>query len=330
MKKKYNIFISLLLPLLVCLLYGYTFPAVKLTYMYCGVDEASRANLYVFAGYRFLFSGLVLFVPAILKGEFRTFAQNMRGRDERGKSPLPKVLLFLLSASILQIVINSTTTYICIDIVGSAFTSLLKKIGPLLLIPFYCLMFRDETLTVGKLLGAVFGLAGVLILNLGAYDNIGIGSLVALIPALSLVLSDIFVKKLKPHCGSFAMTSLLHSVGGVILGAYGYLTGGHTPTFRAAATGEFSWIGILIALSLLFVSAFGMWLWNYLVQNGELSHLGIIRLSETMFAALLSFLLLGENSFTVNFFISFALLVIAVVLSQYVRKEIRWRKKAME
>lgn len=281
--------------LLVMLLWGSLFPFVKYGYRVFELDTSFYPNLILFAGLRFLISGALL--SAFCVGTHRTYAIKQ-----------PKKLLPTALVALFAVVLHYACTYISLSQIDSSKTALLKQSGVLVFVCFSFLFFRDDRLTAGKIIGAVFGVASVLIINLDSFKiTFGMGAALVIAASFCTVISNIVFKKSFNGVPAISVTGYSQLMGGAVLTVVGLLLGGRIRTF--------DWRCALVALYIIAATVVSYGLWYSVVQKYALSKLFIIKMAEPLFAAIISVLLPLNARLTWQHAAAFGLVAVAVCVS---------------
>lgn len=278
--KKDNKAVMAGLAVLATFLWGSAFPSVKLGYDIFGIKGSDIGSKLLFAGIRFAAAGIM--VLAVLGAQSR-------------RKPLPKKGTFkkLLALGILQTTIQYYFFYVGLAHTTGAKGSIINSFTaffPVLLEPLF---FKNDKLSVKKILGCAVGLSGIVLINLqggslGGFAWNGEGFIV--MAALSQSLASIYSKKLAQSMNVMLIAGYQLLLGGGLLLVLGY-TGNGTLTFSSA--------GLLLLLYMAVLSAVAFSVWTWLLSHYQVSSISIYNLLIPVFGTLLSGLLLRENVFTV-------------------------------
>ena len=198
----------------------------------------------------------------------------------------------ILTVSAFQTVIQYIFFYI-----GLANTSSVKGTITSGLSGFFCvliasLIFRQEKLTLRKIIACVLGFAGIIVVNLNGLDSsfVFIGDGFVLISAISLAFSSVLMKIFSKHEEPVLISGYQFIIGGIFMILIGIIFGGRItiPDFGAVA--------ILIYLSALSAVAYA--LWGVLLKHNPVSRVTIFNFSTPFFGTVLSILLLSEDAGT--------------------------------
>ena len=281
----------LLLSILVMILWGSLFPMVKLGYREFSLDTAFIPNILLFAGIRFTICG----------GIVSTFCRvKYRSQPVSGSS-----LIRILCVGLFAVVLHYTCTYWGLSLTDSTKTAMLKQLAVFVFIPFSFLFFKTDRFSVQKLLGAVLGFGGVVVLNLNSgHFSLGAGELLVMGASVCTVASNVLGKKVMAQVPSLMVTGYSQLAGGIVLLLLGWLTGGRIEYISGSAC--------LVLFYICLASIISYSAWYYTVSNGDLSKLFIIKFLEPMFAGVFGALLLGENIWRWEYLVSLLLIGVAV------------------
>ena len=310
-QKKENNVKYVLLALIVMLLWGSLYPAGKLSYQECNVDSSYYPNLLLFAGTRFTISGTMIFL-----------FQGVRTKSfpkVSGKKEWLGVALVALFASVW----NYSCTYVGLSMVESSKTALLKQSGILVFIFFSFLILKDEKFSIGKGIGAILGLVSIVALNSGDVGfSLGFGEALIVFSSCGTVISSVVIKKLLKSANAITVTGYSQLFGGIVLFLIGLSLGGK---FYFDELGDYFLFGyILLATCVSYV------LWYSILQKTELSKMFIVKLSEPMFAAVISAIILQENLLKIEYLIAFLCVGCALVVSNLNLQKLFSKKNGAE
>ncbi len=289
---------TILLPLLVMVLWGSLFPCVKLGYAAYGV--ATTGDILLFAGLRFTLCGGLICLFALCKQ--RNDFQKLR-----------QAWIPTLCAGLFAIILHYGFTYTGLLLTDSSKTAILKQIGALLYVCCSFLFFREDRLTLPKLLGAGLGFCGILSLNLSAEGfSFHIGDLLILAASFCTVFSNVIGKKALQAVAPVPMTGVSQLFGGLVLSAVGWCMGGRI-TWNPSKWYIFAYICVASVVSYC--------IWYGAVQKGELSRLFILKFAEPVFACIFGALLLKENILRWQYLAAFLLISFGILVSHFQRKK---------
>ena len=267
-----------LLAILCCVLWGSASPCIKIGYELLSIPSDSSGTQVLFAGLRFTLAGVL----ALLFGSILQRRPLLPRKSAVGK---------ILKLSVFQ----TSLQYFCLY-VGLAHTtgvngSIIIGTNTLVTILIAALLFRQEKLTLPKLVGCIVGLMGVLAANLsggGFHFHFSLaGEGMVMVAMLSYALSSCFLKRYSQSEDPVMLSGYQFIVGGITLLAVGFLMGGRLDTFNLP--------GVLMLLYLALVSAVAYSLWGMLLKVNPVSKVSIYGFMNPVVGVLLSALLLGEG-----------------------------------
>lgn len=269
--------VVLALATLCCALWGSAYPAIKNGYALFNIARDDVASQLVFAGYRFLFAGLLLLVMAAL---MRKPLWKLDARD------VGRLTLLGLTQTSLQYVFF----YVGLAHVTGVKGSILNATGTFFSVLLAHWVYHNDRLSHAKLWGCVVGFAGVMVVNLGRgtldLDFTLLGEGFVVIAAFVLAAASIYGKQVSQRMDSVVMTGWQLGLGGVALLAIGWALGGSFTGFTAGST------VLLVYLALLSSAAFS--LWSILLKHNRVSQVTVFNFTVPIFGAALSALFLGE------------------------------------
>ena len=281
---------SLFAALLVMLLWGTLFPAVKLGYTVYNV--VTVPDIILFAGVRFTICGIVICLYSVV-----TDLKSVK----IGKTDI----LPVLGVGLFAVILHYSFSYLGLLFAESSKTAIIKQIGPLLYVCFSFVFFKDDKFSLKKLVAAVLGLVGIIAINYGSGKvSFGLCELFVLLASFCTVFSNVIGKRAFVNVNPVAGTGISQLFGGVILLIAGVCAGGK---MNVNASPVFAYICVASVISYC--------LWYTVVKNGELSKLFIIKFAEPIFACIFSAILLGESVFKLQYFIALLLISIGIYIS---------------
>lgn len=273
-----RLWITALLALVCCLLWGSAFPAVKVSYKLLHMQQNDWASQMVFAGIRFFLAGIL----ALAAGSLMEKKPLIPAR-----AAVPKIILLSLFQTILQYFFY----YIGLAHTTGVKASILVAANVFFAILFSALLFRQEKLTVRKIVGCLVGFSGIVLVNCGGFetalslDLLGDGFI--LLCTVASGLSSAFMKKFSAGEDPVLLSGWQFVFGGSVM----WLTG-------AACGGSFGLtspesLGLLLYLA--FVSAAAYTLWSVLLRHNPVSRVAVFGFLNPLCGVILSSLILHET-----------------------------------
>lgn len=265
------------LALLCCLLWGSSYPAIKSGYAWFGIAAGDVPTKLVFAGWRFLWAGLVLLALALVT------RKSVWGL---GKGAARQLVVLGLAQTTLQYVFF----YIGLAYTTGVKGSIMNATGTFFSVLLAHWIYHNDRLSHAKLWGCLVGFSGVMVVNLGRgsfdLDFTLLGEGFVVIAAFVLAAASIYGKQVSQRMDSVVMTGWQLAIGGAALLAIGWASGGALSGFTVAST------VLLVYLALLSSAAFS--LWSLLLKHNRVSQITIFNFTVPIFGAVLSAIFLGE------------------------------------
>jgi drug/metabolite transporter (DMT)-like permease len=270
--------IVFLLATLCCLLWGSAYPAIKNGYALFQIAPDDIPSKLVFAGWRFVFAGLVLLIVAMAMRK-PVFALDRRG--------VGQVTLVGLAQTTAQYVFF----YIGLAYATGVKSSIMNATGTFFSVLLAHFIYRNDRLSYNKALGCLVGFLGVMVVNfhdsLLSLDFTLLGEGFVVIAAFVLSAASIYGKKVSQRIDSMVLTGWQLGIGGVGLLVLGFAFGGHLSLPSAAALGILAY---LVALSAIAFS-----LWTILLKHNRVSMITVFNFMIPVFGTVLSALFLDER-----------------------------------
>jgi len=275
---------------LCCLLWGSSYPAIKSGYALFAIATDDIPSKIVFAGYRFLFAGLLLLLFAMAQRKpIARLSQRQYGQ-----------IAFL---GLTQTSIQYIFFYIGLAFTTGVKGSIMNATGTFFSVLLAHLIYKNDRLSYNKSIGCVLGFAGVMLVNVNpslldfSFSLMGDGFVV--LAAFILSASMLYGKRISQTVDPTVMTGWQLAFGGGVLVLGGYLTGGTlvVPDVKAAA--------LLGYLTLLSSIAFA--LWSVLLKYNRVSMIAPFNFVIPVAGTVLSAIFLGENILEMKYAIALVL-----------------------
>lgn len=293
------------LSLLLYFCWAFAIPFTKLGYAAFQIGESDIQDILVWGGVRLFFGGLLVLIVGALKG--RKVLQETR-------TDWFNMLKLSLIMSVIQYTCLNIGTVKSPGVVASILVSTGSFIGVLL----SSLVFKEDKLTARKMIGCVFGLIAVIILNiqnLHTVITISIaGSFFVIAAQFAGNLGAIYLKIISQGKSAVYIGAGQTCIGGGILIILGYLCGGRLVAVEPTK-------GIIPVLGVVCVTAVGLLLSTPLYKYNDISKVVIFSLLQPIFGTVISGVLLGEPLASVPLILSLALNSTGVALATINKKE---------
>ncbi|EEA02405.1 protein of unknown function DUF6 transmembrane [Burkholderia sp. H160] len=261
-----------------CLLWGSSFPAIKIGYALLGITQIDIPSKLIFAGYRFVLAGLLLLILAALSKK-PVFDLNRRNGAQ------------LMLLGLTQTAIQYVFFYIGLAYTSGVRGSILNSTTTFFSVLLAHFIYKNDKVSPRKALGCLLGFAGVMVVNFGdglfefAFTLLGEGFIV--IAAFVLSAASIYGKRISQSMDVMVMTGYQLGFGGAVLLASGYATGGSLHTFTPASM-------VLLAY-LASLSAVAFTLWSLLLKYNQVGRVTVFNFLVPVFGTVLSAICLNEN-----------------------------------
>lgn len=275
------------------LLWGTAFPFIKLGYQSFEIAENDIGAKLLFAGLRFFAAGIMVYI-------FSTFA-------EKGFVGLKKSDVVPVTAlGLVQTAAQYIFTYIGIGFTSGTNTSVITACASFLTVLFAAVFFKNDRLTLMKILGCVLGFMGVLAINWGGNISLdtGFGDFMIFLSTVSAAAGNLIAKKASVGRNPVQITAFQLMIGGLVLTVIGILCGGRLSFGKLQS--------VLILLWLAFVSAAAFSIWTALLKYHPASMITVFNLLVPVFGTVLSGVMLGENVFRAETLVSLLLISVGI------------------
>ena len=308
--KKQSVFqnpiIMTLIALLCCALWGSATPAIKTGYRLLDVEGVS--SIMLFAGIRFFLAGIFTVIIFSIARKKILFPK----KENWGR---------VLTVSAFQTVIQYILFYL-----GLAYTSGVKGTvasgtGAFFSVLIATLIFKQEKLTLKKILACVMGFIGIVVINLNGLSFGGdwldlMGVVFVVLSTVAYAFSSVLIKRYSPYEDPVTISGYQFIIGGAFMAIIGLVAGGK---ITLASLG-----GVLDLIYLALLSAIAYSLWGLLLKHNPVSRVAVFTCSTPIFGTVLTMLLLpGEASkvHIVNLIITLILVSSGILLLNYRKTE---------
>ncbi|MDR3413071.1 MAG: DMT family transporter [Formivibrio sp.] len=260
-----------------CLLWGSAYPAIKNGYLLFAIAPTDIPSKMVFAGYRFLFAGLLLLLMAVVT--------KRKGLRLTRKSLAEYTVLGLTQTSIMYIFF-----YVGLAYTTGVKSSIMNATGTFFSVILAHYIYQNDRLSLNKVLGCLIGFVGVMVVNFNRslldfhFTLLGEGFVV--IAAFVQSAATIYGKNLSQKVDSVVLTGYQLAIGGATLVLLGYGTGG-------VLTG-FTWTSSALMLYMVLLSSAAFALWTILLKYNSVGMVTVFNFLIPVFGAGLSAIFLGE------------------------------------
>lgn len=289
--------------MLCCALWGSATPFIKMGYkvMFEG-GKPDVPSTILFAGIRFLAAGFItIAIYSIARKKWLYPKRENLGR------------VAVIAA--FQTVIQYFFFYIGLANTSGAKGTIISGSSSFFAIFISSLIFKQEKLTVKKVVACIVGFAGIIAVNLNGLDfNMNFtGDAFVLFSAMSLAFSSVLIKIFSKSEDPVIISGYQFMLGGAVMIVVGLIAGGKIDHFDLG--------GAAILVYLSFLSAVAYALWGMLLKFNPVSKVTIFSFMTPVFGVLLTKLMLPEESTVqiVNLLISLVLVCLGVFMLNYTR-----------
>lgn len=262
--------------LLCCALWGSATPFIKIGYQLM-MPAKDVPSTILFAGIRFFFAGLI------------TVAIYSLGR-RKFLVPKKKSWGKVSVIAVFQTVVQYIFFYVGLANTSGVKGTILSGANAFFALLIASLIFRQEKLTIKKLIACIIGFSGLILINLNGLEfNMNFfGDAFVIFSTISYAFSSVLIKKFSGEEDPVVISGYQFIMGGIFMIATGLVFGGNIVIESAAAAGVLSYLS--------FLSAIAYALWGMLLKYNPVSKVTIFNFMTPVFGVLLSKLMLTETS----------------------------------
>jgi len=285
--------------LLCTALWGSATPAIKIGYEYM-LPEKDLPSTILFAGVRFTLAGLltvIIYSIARRKVLFPKRENYWRVSVVSCFQTIIQYFFFYVGLA------NTTGVKGTIASGSSAFFAILIS----------ALIFRQEKLTVKKIVASIIGFSGIIVVNLKglSFDMNLMGDGFVIFSTIAYAVSSVLMKRFSKHEDPVVISGYQFILGGLVMAIVGACLGGRIDLGEGA--------GIAILIYLAFLSAIAYSVWGILLKYNPVSKITIFSFMTPVFGVILSEIFLrGEGNVDLpNLIIALALVSLGIFLLNF-------------
>ncbi|MBQ6901727.1 MAG: DMT family transporter [Oscillospiraceae bacterium] len=285
--------------LLCCALWGSATPFIKIGYELI-LPERNVPSTILFAGLRFMLAGvLTIIIYSVARKRF-LFPQ----KKNWGK---------VLHISLFQTVLQYFFFYIGLANTSGVKGTVISGCNVFCSILIASLLFKQEKLTLKKIIACIAGFAGIVIINMNGLDfNMNfLGDGFVFFSTVCYGMSSTLIKIYSKDEDPVVISGYQFAVGGLFMAIVAFIMGGHIELWGLAS------VGVLVYLA--FLSAIAYSLWGVLLKYNPVSKVTVYSFMIPVFGVLLSALMLTEQSnvSAINLVITLILICTGIMLLNY-------------
>lgn len=284
--------------LLCTALWGSATPFIKTGYECLKVS--GTPSIMLFAGIRFALAGIItVIIYSIIERKFLY--------------PKKENIKYVGIISVFQTVLQYIFFYVGLANTSGVKGTILSGSSAFFSILVATLIFRQEKLTLKKIIACIIGFAGVVVVNLNGLElklNF-FGDVFVMFSAISLAFSSVLMKIYSKEENPVVLSGYQFILGGIVMIVIGLAFGG-TVSFESLK-------GIGVLTYLAFLSAVAYALWGILLKYNPVSKVSVFSFMTPVFGVILSKLMLTETSnvSAVNVIVALALICIGIFTLNY-------------
>ncbi len=271
-----NPFVVAALALLCTALWGSATPFIKIGYQLILPDK-NVPSVILFAGIRFFFAGVITVIIYSIANRKFLYPK---------KENLGKVAV----VSSFQTVLQYIFFYIGLANTSGVKGTILSGTSAFFSLIIAALIFRQEKLTLTKIIGCVLGFAGIIFVNLNGLDftmNFT-GDFFVLFSAMALGFSSVLMKRFSKDENPVVISGYQFIMGGAVMVLVGLIAGGEV------AVKDFKSFAVFAYLA--FLSAVAYAVWGMLLKCNPVSKVTVYNFMTPVMGVILSSIMLNEDS----------------------------------
>ena len=287
-----------------CALWGSETPFIKTGYELC-LPEQNVPSTILFAGIRFFLAGILnVIIYSIGRKKILVPKKENTG--------------IIISVSLFQTVLQYIFFYVGLANTSGVKGTVLSGSTAFFAVLISALIFKQEKLTVKKIIACILGFAGIIVVNLTGIDfNMNFfGDAFVIFSTAACAVSSVLVRKFSTREDPVVISGYQFIAGGAVMTLVGLVFGGKV------VFSEFLAFAVLIYLAFLSAAAYS--LWGLLLKYNPVSKVTIYSFTTPVFGVILSEIMLkGEDSNVnyINLAITLVLVCTGIILINYKKSE---------
>lgn len=282
------------------ILWGSAFPALKIVYKEMGIVSHDLGGTITFISLRFLLAGIFIFIAGLLTG-----------------APLFKVNKIQFLLIIILGLFNTTLQYFFFNIgvnnTSGIKASILGQVGIFFSVILAHFIYKDDKLSIRKMLGLSLGFIGLILINLNkGTDNLLqftlLGEGFMIISGLVSALTMFIAKRIGRELPSMVYSSWQMIIGSIVLFFIGHLMGGRVSNLN------FTPLSISLLLYLALLSSVAFCLWYYILQLRKVGELAMYKFAVPVSGTLLTALFIQSEHITPIHLVALLFVSIGIII----------------
>ncbi|MBE7055705.1 MAG: DMT family transporter [Ruminococcaceae bacterium] len=271
-----NVFFVTAAAILCCALWGSATPFIKIGYSLMLPDNNTE-SIMLFAGIRFFLAVIItVMIYSVARRKFLF--------------PKRENLSKVATVASFQTVIQYIFFYIGLANTTGVKGTVISGSNTFFAILIASLIFRQEKLTLKKIIACILGFSGIIVVNLKGLDlNMNfLGDGFVLFSTVAYAISSVLMKRYSKHEDPVVISGYQFIMGGGVMILVGFALGGVVTVQGVKA--------VCVLIYLAFLSAVAYSVWGVLLKHNPVSRVTVFSFMIPVFGVLLSNLLLTENS----------------------------------
>jgi len=271
-----NVFFVTAAAILCCALWGSATPFIKIGYSLMLPDNNTE-SIMLFAGIRFFLAGIItVMIYSVARRKFLF--------------PKRENLSKVATVASFQTVIQYIFFYIGLANTTGVKGTVISGSNTFFAILIASLIFRQEKLTLKKIIACILGFSGIIVVNLKGLDlNMNfLGDGFVLFSTVAYAISSVLMKRYSKHEDPVVISGYQFIMGGGVMILVGFALGGVVTVQGVKA--------VCVLIYLAFLSAVAYSVWGVLLKHNPVSRVTVFSFMIPVFGVLLSNMLLTENS----------------------------------
>lgn len=265
-----------ILALFCAALWGSATPFIKVGYELI-LPQKNVPSTILFAGVRFFFAGVITVLIYSIANRKLLYPK----KENIGK---------IAQISAFQTVLQYIFFYVGLANTSGVKGTILSGTSAFFSLLIASLIFRQEKLTIKKIIGCILGFIGIIFVNLNGLDftmNF-MGDCFVLFSAIALGFSSVMMKKYSKYENPVVISGYQFIMGGLVMVLIGIAFGGKMVISSSKA------LGVLMYLSFLSATAYAVW--GVLLKCNPVSKVTIYSFMTPVMGVILSSLMLTEEN----------------------------------
>lgn len=256
------------------------YPLIKIGYREFQIGSSDLGGKTIFAGIRFLFAGVLVLVFCCMKH----IKLDLKNKND---------VWWMVLLAVVNTTLHYMFAYIGLGYNTSARSTILDSMGGFFLIILSTVIFSDDSISVSKMIGCVFGIVGIVAINIqpgiNFFENITFrGDGMILLNAVCAAFGGIITRVASKKMNMMQATGQSMMIGGALLIITGLVMG-------TDSTWRLNVKGIFVLMILILISAVCFAVYNELLSYHPISKIAIYNALIPVLGVIFASILLDEE-----------------------------------